>query len=434
MSRQQFDATSPMSGAALARRPATSSPPRVALVGAYDRFNYGDLLFPLITSRVLAELLPEPEVAVYALRQSDLSAFGAMPTQPIRRLFDGSFLRDGDVCLVNGGGVLGVDWIYIYANTLGPLGNKVLRRAGRVLGQARLDRCIRWSFRGRSCAPFVIQGADFGQRVKVAYNAVGGGAEVQALPAARRSAVLASLARSDFMSVRDDDTMDVLAGVVPAVLAPDSAILMSRYFPLAQLGRLTGPADRRPGEQPYMCFQANADFGELHADSIVAMLEGAHAATGLPALLLPIGRYTGLDDHQFLVALSRRLRTPHRIFSCEATVEEIMGAIAHASLFLGTSLHGQVTSQSFAVPHLALGLKNPKLVSYVRSWAIPESSRCLEPADTAAAMAAMHKVLAVPQAIRQAHRDTLISQAQANFQRLFQAVGLLPAPGGDRQA
>ena len=410
------------------------SPPRIALVGAYDRFNYGDLLFPLITSRVIAEQLPGTAVAVYALRKTDLSAYGAMPTEPISGMFDGSFLRDGDVCLVNGGGVLGVDWVYIYANTLGPAGNKYLRNVESVLGQSRLDRCIRWSFGGRSCAPFVIQGSDFGQKVKVAYNAVGGGAEVQALSPERRSAVLESLAHNDFMSVRDDETVQVLSGVTPAELAPDSAILMSSYYPADLLKRNAGPGDRRPGDEPYMCFQANADFGKLHTDSIIALIEATHAATGLPALLLPIGRYTGLDDQQFLIALSRRLRTPHHIFSSEATVEEIMGAIAHANLFLGTSLHGQVTSQSFAVPHLALGLKNPKLVSYVRTWALPDSSRCLEPSDTATAIQSIHKVLAVPHATRQAHRASLISQAQANYQRMFGVLGLLPLASGTRTA
>jgi len=391
---------------------------KIALIGAYDRFNYGDLLFPMITSRIIAKRFPDVEVGVFALRQSDLSQYGAMPTRPIREMYDGSFLADGDTCIVNGGGVLGVDWVYIYANTLGAFANANLYRAERVFGQRRMDNWVRRYFGGRSCAPFVIEASDFNQRVKVLYNAVGGGAEVAALPEARRSAVLASLRNADFMSVRDDETMQLLSGMVPTVQAPDSAIMMSTCFAADDL-----PAGM-PDKSPYLCFQANADFGRLHQDNIISVLEGAYEATGLPALLLPIGRYVGLDDQEFLADLSRRLRTPNRIFSDEASVLDIMGAIAHAGLFFGTSLHGQVTSQSFGVPHLGLGLKNPKLVSYLRSWARPASSRCVDPTQVAAAQEAIGSVLSAPKAELLEHRDRLIGLANENFGKMFAAAGL----------
>lgn len=393
-------------------------PKKVALIGAYDRFNYGDLLFPMITSRMITSRFSNVDVGVFALRETDLSMYGALPTRPLREMFDGSFLSDGDVCIVNGGGVLGVDWVYIYANTLGAFGNANLYRAERLFGQRLMDRWVRRQFGGRSCAPFVIEPADFDQRVKVAYNAVGGGAEVGALPEPRRSAVLASLRNADFMSVRDDETLQLLGGLVPTAQAPDSAIVMSTCFPAEQL-----PAGM-PDGAPYLCFQANADFGRRHQDNIVAMLENAYNATGLPALLLPIGRYVGLDDQQFLTDLSRRLRTPNRIFSDQATVLEIMGAIAHAALFFGTSLHGQVTSQSFGVPHLGLGLKNPKLVSYLRSWARPASSRCVDPLAVAEAQQAIDGVLAASASELAAHRERLIALALENFSRMFSAVGL----------
>ena len=49
----------------------------VYLLVAYDRFNYGDLLFPVIVSKVLNNISPNVECTPYALIESDLSRFGA---------------------------------------------------------------------------------------------------------------------------------------------------------------------------------------------------------------------------------------------------------------------------------------------------------------------------------------------------------------------
>lgn len=402
----------------------TKRSPRVALVGAYDRFNYGDLLFPLVTAQVLGASAAAPQTTVYSLTQSDLSRFGALPTQPIGALYDGSFLRDGDICMVNGGGVLAVDWIYVYANTLGHLGNRVLQRLERLVGQPRLDRWVAARFGGRACAPFVMQPADFTQQIKVVYNAVGGGAELRNLSDSRRQAVLQALARADYLSFRDDETMAVVGDLVPAHLAPDSAVLMSRHFPLETLVRLASPQAVQAVQGDYVCLQAYLDFGQQHLSQIRALIEAIYQQTGLPVLLLPIGRYPGLDDHLFLAALARQLQTPHILFSDQASVHDIMLAIAKARLFIGTSLHGQITAQSFAVPHLGLGLTSPKLAAYLRTWDLPIQSACLDIAASVGAMATVKAVLSISKEDLAAKRDQLVGLAQLNFNRLFAAAGL----------
>ena len=45
-----------------------------------------------------------------------------------------------------------------------------------------------------------------------------------------------------------------------------------------------------------------------------------------------------------------------------------MFAISNASLYVGTSLHGLITAQSFGRPYVGLNKNLPKLDSYIKTW------------------------------------------------------------------
>jgi polysaccharide pyruvyl transferase WcaK-like protein len=401
-------------------------PIRAAILGAYDRFNYGDLLFPLITARELQSRVPDVEIGTFALRKSDLSPFGAAPTRAIGELFDGSFLRDGDSCIVNGGGVLGVDWIYVYANTVGPRLNRMLQVIEGRVGQPMLDRLIARLCHGRSLAPFVASPADFRERIKVVYNAVGGGAEMLALPELRRHALRRALREADYLSVRDDDTRELLGAEAQVHLVPDAAVVMSRHFPLEVLRERVAANTLHHTAGPYMVFQSYLDFGRQNEAELVRLLETLFRRTGLPVVLLPIGRYPGLDDQVCLSGLAARLSTPHHLIADHASLFDIMWVIANAALFVGTSLHGQVTAQSYAVPHIGLGTTSPKLTSYLRTWGMQGQDRCMDPRDLQASLDAVDAVLSLPVAARLNSRDHLVRLARGNYARLFSAAGLDP--------
>jgi polysaccharide pyruvyl transferase WcaK-like protein len=170
-------------------------------------------------------------------------------------------------------------------------------------------------------------------------------------------------------------------------------------------------------ESPYLCFHANEGYVQRNVEQIATAVEQIHEAHGLPVVLLPIGRYVGLDDHIGLAELQQRLRTPSRMVSAEASLWEIMLTIAQSRIFLGTSLHGAVTSQSFAVPHLGLSGHSPnKLDHYLGTWDLAEQSQCVaigDPVDH------IGRALAVPQAARNEKRAELIQLARRNFVRLL---------------
>lgn len=129
----------------------------------------------------------------------------------------------------------------------------------------------------------------------------------------------------------------------------------------------------------------------------------------------------GLDDQIALSHILAKLRTPASIVSSEASIWEIMLVIASAELFLGTSLHGNVTSQSFAVPHLGLSDRISKLDYYLGTWDLHEQSRCvrLEEVSDQVGIA-----LAIPDAVRQKMRTELLALSHANFAKMAQACGL----------
>ena len=76
---------------------------KIVLFGALDRFNYGDLLFPIIFYELCKDGCGISGVECIGLRQSNLGRFGGFPTKPASFLGDGDNLPDGSVIVVVGG-------------------------------------------------------------------------------------------------------------------------------------------------------------------------------------------------------------------------------------------------------------------------------------------------------------------------------------------
>lgn len=399
---------------------SSASSHKAILLGAFDRFNYGDLLFPIVAQNELAQHSPDTVTAVHALVESDWSRYGALKTQSLRALYRPGALRDGDAVIFAGGGTIGVDWNHMHANLLGRGGNLALYYLKRLGGTALADGFSRRYFGARAPFPWVAGPEDFPARVKVAYNAVGGSEFARLAPSVQHR-TLDRLSRAAYLSVRDGETRRLFAPLEDRIrveLSPDSAILMSEQFPLSWLQQ---HAESPLPDAPYVCFQSNVNYARQHVSRIVAALEALYEQHGLHALLLPIGRYVGLDDKLALDGILSALRTPAAIVSDQASLWDIMRSIAQSRLFVGTSLHGNVTAQSFAVPHLGLSDCPCKLDYYLASWDLPEQSRCVA-LDEVCAQAGV--ALAVPEVLRQQKRGELIGLARENFARLAHACGL----------
>jgi len=397
---------------------------KVALLGAFDRFNYGDLLFPILVENEIRQRSPDTETSIFSLVKSDLTRFGARKTRSLRALYGRGEVRPNDIIIFAGGGTIGVDWVYMHQNLLGRMGNQMLYAFQRLFGDRAANLMSQWYFGARAPFPWVASSEDFPVPVNIAYNAVGG-SELARLPSNVREGTLDRLAKATYLSVRDAETKRQLISIedrIAVELAPDSAVIMSEQFPLGILkDRASHSVLEQIGGEPYVCFQSNLHYARLFEEKIINKLEAIYEHHGLRALLLPIGRYVGLDDQIGLQSILERLRTPAAIVTDQASLWDIMLTIAQARLFIGTSLHGNVTSQSFAVPHIGLSDRLCKLDFYLNTWDLPEQSTCSSLDEI---IPRVDKVLAVPEKSRVEKRTELIACAQKNFSKLAHACGL----------
>jgi hypothetical protein len=406
--------------------------PAIAILGAFDRFNFGDLLFPVVAERVLqATRCPLP-ITFYTTVQSDLRHVGAYRTHAIKNLFRPGALADDSVVLVAGGEMLDARWTPTLETVLsGPLAF-VVRRIRNRCGEDASDAFCRWLAGTSLPAPWMIAPTDFGTRVRIAYNCVGG-SQVRALPAPFRQRVLETLSRADFLSVRDTQTQAELeaAGLAGRVrLAPDSAILISRILPLVELQELVSPTAKRIVRRHgggYLCFQINKRLGQGQGKQVAKELDAIARRHHLGIVLLANGRARNHEDHVALAEVQAALAPASELAGGEPSIYDILFLIASARVYAGTSLHGSITALAYGVPHVGLTRQVPKLEAFLQTWDIPEQRACV-PLERLREQ--IDVVLQVPQAVRDQRREELAQGSLQNFASLFAATSIQASTAG----
>ena len=118
---------------------------------------------------------------------------------------------------------------------------------------------------------------------------------------------------------------------------------------------------------------------------VKAELEQINSQNNVSILLLPLGYAAGHYDQRILKKLRKKYSLDAQFFE-KLTIFEITFLISKARLFIGTSLHGNIISMSYGVPHIGLKSKNSiikKLEDFLYSWAIPELNHCLDISELA---------------------------------------------------
>jgi hypothetical protein len=395
----------------------------VAIVGAFDRFNYGDLLFPDVLGRLLRPSGARADF--YTSVRSDLSHLGGQRTRPVKELLRSGALPDGGAVIVAGGEVLDASWTVTLGTLLSTPLAFLVRGVHHRLGEGWSDALCRRLAGARLERPWVLAPEDLPGRVRVAYNCVGG-SSLTALPLDVRGRIENRMARAAFVSVRDAQTKALLeqgplAGRVH--LAPDSAVLISAFYPpepLRKLATLRSRAIVRRYPNGYLCFQINKHLGSDKISLIADQLKKIYHRHGLAAVLLPNGRARHHEDQVVLAALRDRLHTPAALAGGELATHDIMYLIATARAYAGTSLHGSITALSYAVPHLGLTHAVPKLDAFLQTWDLAEQ-QCVELEDLADRLL---DVLLLPRETLQWKREELMTASERNFQELFAALDI----------
>ncbi|MDY7094873.1 MAG: polysaccharide pyruvyl transferase family protein [Acidobacteriota bacterium] len=356
------------------------------LVGAFDRFNYGDLLFPHLVERSLERLGVAVELRCWSTRAADLSAHGGKVCGSLRQL-QASEARSGDAVVVAGGEVLAARWTGTLRGLVSPRPSLALGLARRVLGAATTDFLARQWLHGRTPQPWLLGPEDVGGAM-VAYNAVGAQG-VTSLPPALARPAQERLAQARHLAVRDRGSREALEswGLAPA-LAPDSAALVAELFPRGWLEEQLSPPTtdllQRRGEG-FLVFQTGRFPLRRRLSTVADQLRQLVDATGRPLVLLPLGLASAHEDPHALAQLAATLGSAAELAPVR-TIWDQMAILAAAGLYAGTSLHGALTATAFEVPVVGVGSRVSKLEAFLEDWYLgagPESRSpaCAPPED-----------------------------------------------------
>lgn len=336
----------------------------IAVLGALDRYNYGDLLFPLVLKEYLQKS-DEIEINHYGLIAADLEKYGSVRTRPFCEFYDKyKSSSDRNIVIIAGGCVIGSHASRLYCflketrmPTVFSSICKLLHLPDPISYIARKKLNIGWG-EFPFCPPKI------NDQTLLIYNAVGD--KFKSHPK-----LIANLKDADYLSVRNARLFDALNQIMDTsklALCPDSATVMSQLWPRETLKKMVSAEAGQildSYKNGYIAFQAKIS-AKRRIDKVRQQLNQLHSETKLPILMVPIGRAHRHGDHVLLEELANTLDAPSRLADV-ANLHDVMCLIACSSLFIGTSLHGNITAMSYAIPHLGIG-NIPKLDQYLKYW------------------------------------------------------------------
>lgn len=395
----------------------------VNIIGAFDRYNYGDLLFPIVIEEYINEFKPQIlkdyTLRYFGLVESDLSSVGGKKTEALANLYNDE-LAEGSMIIVSGGDVLparisSMD-VDLSRNNFTMISKKVVIKA---IGRRNFEKVSMKKFKLNTRFPWIVEKRNFKNKVYVAYNAVGG-STLNKLPAEEVSIIKKQMSESDYISVRDNKSYSNVSDL-NSKLSPDSAVIMSHFFTKEVLKEKVSDEVREfvtNKANKYICIQSNLCSIRNKADELVREIERISKDVDVEVLLLPIGIAANHDDNIALNRLKKHFNIKVKHIE-KVNIYDIMYLIANCKFFAGTSLHGNITSMAYAVPHIGLNREISKLDNYLKTWDLEEQDHCI---DFSNLYNEFKKIIKISKADLEAKRDELVKLAMNNFEEIFRCL------------
>ena len=326
--------------------------PRILLVGAYERDNFGDLLFLLLTERYLGHadvIAAAPFRAdMTALIDREVPAYGPLLQ---RERFDAIWTV--------GGQVGAMDLPRAYRMSARPAAHRRYLRASERRRAAILRRATGGVPSRSPYIPAPVEHPRNAGAITV-LNSIGLAGLRRAEEEHRRH-VVSVLRGQTSIAVRDRASSDFLArrGIAHR-LVPDA---------VHALGVLD-PFERDPGAGVAIVQASSAVLRRLGHDAVAARLAASPQLRGLRIRMLLAGTATGHDDRADLERVAGHLRraaprTDVAILDTRRPLE-LVDHIRRARVVIGTSLHVRIVASAYGVPRVSLVKHKP--TEYARSW------------------------------------------------------------------
>ncbi|ODU01820.1 MAG: hypothetical protein ABS89_06690 [Thiobacillus sp. SCN 63-1177] len=391
------------------------------LFGAFDRHNFGDLLFP----HLMTALLPDSSFEFAGLAARDLRSFGG---HRVRALAAAGKVQPAH--LIHAGGELLSCSAYQAAVML-------LDPATAAAAIARYDddpvAAAAWAARQLGTArslPYVAGRDAVAPAGRLIFNAVGG-VEWTLLSDVQRAEARTAIGLADWASVRDHVTRDALRREgIDVPLCPDPAVMVADCFGEMirrhqQQGAVTAMREAYP--LGYLACQFSADFGDdASLDALAQGLARASAEAGLGLVLFRAGGAPWHDDPELHEKVLRRLPpgTARRFPSLH--LWDICALIAASRGVVSSSLHGRIVALAYGLPRVSLlspqqGSRPDKLTAFAETWepdAVPRSVTVeqIEPA--------LRQALALPESVLRENA----AQLRVQYRRSLAQWAKLVAP------
>lgn len=344
----------------------------IALIGAFDRNNYGDLLFPIIVQKALEERNISGDFNYYGLVESNLESIGGVKTKSISSFYN----TNTDVAIVVGGDVLPVKWTGMEFNLRDNYISSKLTSLKYKIFNEKKEQIARKKFSGQTNFPWVISGDIITAECTVIYNSVGG-SNLTGYTDAEKKLLFSDLERADYISVRDRKTYENLkdGNLTDIQISPDSAVVMSKYFNDENFDKIVSQEVKEFQEKKinnYIVFQIGEYYSKGNIETIVREINAFLLNTDYSIILLPIGRAWGHRDQVPLKKINNLLKSngwASRLFMpTNNTIYDTMYYISHSKLFMGTSLHGCITAISYGKKCIALDYRVNKLTEFLKEF------------------------------------------------------------------
>ncbi len=340
----------------------------IALVGAFDRYNYGDVVMPIILKMCIENMLPatnEVEFKFYSLSKSEMEYTGGYNTLMLKDLY----LNPCEIVIFVGGEILTSRYTGMYLNVQVSKGKIFAYKLARRLFPNITENRCRSLLGGKSLKPWIID-KDTIHCDKLIYNTVGGDLYF-GTTYNNKAEVGNDLKKIDYISVREEASYNSVKQINDkAVLCPDSVILISEVFNDSLImGHISSDiVETIKQMSKYIVFQVNKIEGRGNVNVIADQLEQLHNKTGLNIVLLPIGYAQGHEDNFILRKVYNKLDMNYVFMPKFNNVYETAYIISNSMLYIGTSLHGAITAISYNIPHMALTTNIKKLMDFLSTW------------------------------------------------------------------
>lgn len=338
---------------------------KIILYGAYDRYNYGDNLMPILLNEFIKKYRPSIyenfELSFASISKSDLSNYKCLPTEKLSNVILSS--KAGSTIVVTGGEVVGATRETLFFHNIN---NDFIYKIAHFLKfNAPRFYSLFCKIGGYGVSKFPYMPTPDGHH-RVVFNTIGG----EVLGAQNTIDILSeSLKNSSYTSVRDTRTLDSLSPYVKANLVPDSVHILPKLIDDNYIEQQISNRILEYTNKTYVVLQASPFKLSKNLDNLVSAITKIYDETGNKVVLLPIGYASGHDDYDLLRTINEKIEQETTLLF-DLNVWEILYVIKNSLCFYGTSLHGIITAMSYGVPHFCINENVKKVEAYIKQWSI----------------------------------------------------------------